>query len=42
MTSDKKGIISFELDGNQVTAGKYTFKIDYKDKNIYSKDFSVS
>jgi hypothetical protein len=42
MTSDKKGIISFELDGNQVTAGKYTFEIDYKDKKIYSKDFSVS
>ena len=42
MTSDKKGIISFELDGNQVTAGKYTFEIDYKDKKIYSKDFYVS
>lgn len=42
MTSDKKGIISFELDGNQVTDGKCTFEIDYKDKKIYSKDFSVS
>lgn len=42
MTSDKKGIISFKLDGKQVTVGKYIFEIDYKDKNIYSKDFSVS
>lgn len=42
MVSDKKRIISFELDGNQVTAGKYTFEIDYKNTIIYSKDFSVS
>lgn len=42
MISDKKGIISFELEGNQVTDGKYTFEIDYKNKKIYSKDFSVN
>lgn len=42
MTSDKKGIISFELDGGQVTAGNYTFELDYKDKKIYSKSFTVS
>lgn len=42
MVSDKKGIISFKLDGNMVSKGKYTFEIEYKDKKIYSKDFSVS
>jgi hypothetical protein len=42
MTSDKKGIISFEFDGSQVTTGTYTFELDYKDKKIYSKEFTVS
>lgn len=42
MTSDKKGIISFELGSDLVAAGKYTLKIDYKNKTIYSKDFTVS
>lgn len=42
MTSDKKGIISFKFDGGQVTAGNYTFELDYKNKKIYSKGFTVS
>jgi flagellar hook assembly protein FlgD len=42
MTSDKKGVISFELDGSKVTKGNYTIGIDYKDKKIYSENFTVN
>ncbi len=41
LSTPKKGVIWYLLDGSLVSKGNYTFEVYYKDKRLYKKNFEV-